>query len=90
MSGQAQTPHRRLWPVAAIAAVVLAVPAVGIANPSHSTASLNAQNAALEAKKRDAVLGLYSLDEKLAAAQARLASLQKQTVALRAERAIAT
>ena len=85
--GQAHTPQRRLLPFAAIAALVLVVPAVGVANPSHSTSSLNAQNAALAAKQRAAVLGLYSLDAQLATAKSRLTSLQQQAVRLRAERA---
>ena len=87
MLGQAHTPRRRLLPFAALAAVVLVVPAVGVANPAHSTASLQAQNAALAAKQRSAVLGLYSLDQKLASAQTQLAGLQHRAATLRAERA---
>ena len=83
--GQAHTPRRRLLPLAALA-VVLAVPAVGIANPSHSAATLQSRNAVIEAKKREAILGLYSLDQKLAVAQSQLASLQHRATGLRAER----
>jgi len=85
--GQAHTPRRRLLPLAAIAVVVLVAPAVGAAIPSHGTASLRSQNAALAAKSRAAVLDLYSLENRLATAQTRLASLERETTTLRAERA---
>jgi 3D (Asp-Asp-Asp) domain-containing protein/peptidoglycan hydrolase CwlO-like protein len=81
-------PRRRLLPLVAIALAVLAVPAVGGANPSQSVASLRARDAAIEAKSRAAVLGLYSLDQKLASADTRLAALHRQASVLRAQRAV--
>jgi len=80
--GQAHTPHRRFLPFAAIAVLMLAAPAVGGADPSHTASSLRAQDAQLAAKSRAAVLGLYSLDQQLSAAQARLTTLQARTVSL--------
>ena len=90
MLGQAHTPRRRLLLLGAIAVVVLAAPALGLAGGGHSAASLRAQNAQLEARSRSAVLELYSLDQRLAGAQARLASLDSTAATLRAERAILT
>jgi peptidoglycan DL-endopeptidase CwlO len=85
--GQAHTPQRRLVPLVAIAVAVLAAPAVVGAKPSHSAAALRAQDAAIAAKSRAAVLGLYSLDQRLGTARAKLVSLQRQAQSLRAERA---
>jgi peptidoglycan DL-endopeptidase CwlO len=85
--GQAHTPQRRLVPLAALALVVLVAPAVGGANPSQSAATLRARDAAIAAKSRAAVLGLYSLDQRLGAARAKLASLQSRAQSLRAEHA---
>jgi peptidoglycan DL-endopeptidase CwlO len=84
--GQAHTPRRRLIPLAAIALAVLVAPAVGGANPSHSAATLRARDEAIAAKSRAAVLGLYSLDERLGAARTKLASLQERAESLRVER----
>jgi 3D (Asp-Asp-Asp) domain-containing protein len=61
-------------------------PSVGGANPSQTAGSLRAQDAAIAAKSRAAVLGLYSLDARLAVAQARLSSLRVQAQSLRSER----
>jgi 3D (Asp-Asp-Asp) domain-containing protein len=83
--GQAHTPHRRFLPFVAIALLMLAAPAVGGADPSHRASSLRAQDAQLAAKSRAAVLGLYSLDQQLGAAQARLTTLQSQTLTLQSE-----
>jgi 3D (Asp-Asp-Asp) domain-containing protein len=85
--GQAHTPRRRLVPLAALALAVLAAPAMGGANPSQSASTLRAQDAAIAAKSRAAVLGLYSLDQRLGAARTKLAALQQQAHALRAQRA---
>jgi 3D (Asp-Asp-Asp) domain-containing protein/23S rRNA pseudoU1915 N3-methylase RlmH len=74
-------------PFAAIALVVLAAPALGLAGSSQSAASLRAQNAALESRSRSAALELYSLDERAALAQARYARLQREAASLQAERA---
>ena len=87
MLGQAHTPRQRLLLLAVISFAVLAVPAVSGALPSHSAPALRAHDAALAAKSRAAVLDLYSLDQKLAAAQSRLGALERQTESLRAERA---
>jgi 3D (Asp-Asp-Asp) domain-containing protein len=83
--GQAHTPHRRFLPFAAIAVLMLAAPAVGGADPSHTASSLRAQDTQLAAKSRAAVLGLYSLDQQLSVAQARLATLHARTVSLHGE-----
>jgi 3D (Asp-Asp-Asp) domain-containing protein/peptidoglycan hydrolase CwlO-like protein len=72
--------------VAALAFTVLLVPTVSGAVTPHSATALRAQDAALAAKSRGAVLGLYSLDAQLAHAQSHLATLQKRATALRAER----
>jgi cystine transport system substrate-binding protein len=70
----------------AVALAVLVVPAVSGAIPSHRESALRARDAAIEAKSRAAVLGLYSLDRHLSAAHAELASLHERAVSLRAER----
>jgi cystine transport system substrate-binding protein len=51
---------------------------------------LKAQDAQLAAKQRSAVLGLYSLDQQLSAAQWRLAGLRTQTRVLHAQQATLT
>jgi cystine transport system substrate-binding protein len=84
---QAQTPRRRLLPFAAFALAVLVAPAVSGAIPSHSVSSLRARDAAIVAKSRAAVLGLYSLDRQLASANARIAALNRRTMSLQAQRA---
>ena len=85
--GQAQTPRRRSLPFAAIALVVLAAPALGLAGSSQSASSLRAQNAQLESRSRSAVLELYSLDQRLAGTQARYAQLEGDATSLQAQRA---
>lgn len=85
--GQAHTPRRRILPFAAVVFAVLAAPAVSHAITSHGVLGLRAHDAALAQKSRSAVLGLYSLDEQLAAAQARLASLHARQQSLRVQRA---
>ena len=85
--GQAHKPRRRLLPFAAVALAVLAAPAVSGAISSHGVVGLRAHDAALAAKSRSAVLGLYSLDQHFAAAQSRLTSLRTQQQSLRAQRA---
>jgi cystine transport system substrate-binding protein len=84
----AQAPQslRRPLLVALLATVALAVPAVSGAGRGPSQADLRARDAAIEAQSRAAVLGLYSLDQQLAAAHAHLSELQTQLAALRAER----
>src|SRR5262245_14449926 len=66
------------------------MPAVSGAISSHSPSALRARDAALAAKSRAAVLGLYSLDQQLAAAEARLDTLRRRAATLRAERASLT
>jgi 3D (Asp-Asp-Asp) domain-containing protein len=77
-------------PFAVIALAVSAAPAVSGAITPHSASTLRAKDAALAAKSRAAVLDLYSLDQRLAGAQARLDTLQSQTLSLRAQRASLT
>jgi len=84
--GQVHTPRRRALALAAISLAVLSVPAVSLAKRTHSVSTLRARDAAIEAKSRAAVLGLYSLDVKLAASRTQLASLERQAAALRAQR----
>jgi cystine transport system substrate-binding protein len=81
-----------LLPFAAFALVVLAAPALGLAGSTQSASTqsastLRAQNLQLAAKKRAAVLQLYSLQEQLSATQVRIASLNQKADSLRAERA---
>jgi len=85
--GQAQTPCRRLLGIAGIAFVVLAVPAVGGADPTTSADALRREDASLAAQSHTALLSLYSLESRLGAARARLAALEAQERRLRAERA---
>ena len=87
MLGQAHTPRRRLLPFAAFALVVLAAPALGLAGSTQSASTLRAQNLQLEAKKRAAVLELYSLEEQLSTTQSHIESLNTKAASLRAERA---
>jgi cystine transport system substrate-binding protein len=75
-----------MFPLALVVLAMLVAPSVGGANPSQSTASLRAQDAAIVAKARAAVLGLYSLDQQLSVAQSKLASLHTQAQSLRARR----
>jgi 3D (Asp-Asp-Asp) domain-containing protein len=83
---QAPTSLRRPLLLLLLALAVLAVPAVSGARRTPSTASLRAQDAAIEAKRRAAVLDLYSLDHQYAAAQSRLAGLQLRLTILHGER----
>ena len=87
MLGQAQTPRRRSLPIAAIALVVLAAPALGLAGSSQSASSLRAQNAQLASRSRSAALELYSLDARVAGAQVRYVRLQHDAASLQAQRA---
>src|SRR5947209_1282722 len=85
--GQAHTSRRRFLPFVAVALAVLAAPAVSSAISSHGVVGLRAHDAALAAKSRSAVLGLYSLDQQFAAAQSRLTPLHGRQQSLRAQRA---
>jgi 3D (Asp-Asp-Asp) domain-containing protein len=84
--GQAHTPRRRLLPFAAFALAVMTAPAVSGANPSHSVSSLRARDAAIVAKSRAEVLGLYSLDQRLTSANARVESLHRRSQSLQSQR----
>ncbi len=64
----------------------MVLPALG-GNPRQSEAALKAENAHLAEQSRSAVLGLYSLDSRLAAADTRLATLRADAARLRAQRA---
>lgn len=86
MLGQAHTPKRRLLPLVLLALGVLVAPAVGGAGSSPSQASLQAQDARIVAESRASALSLYSLDQRLASARARLGALATQARALRTER----
>jgi cystine transport system substrate-binding protein len=79
--------RQRLLPFVALALAVLAAPAVSGAITSHGVRALRAHDAALAAKSRAAVLDLYSLDQHLARAQSKLATLQTQAQSLRGQRA---
>jgi 3D (Asp-Asp-Asp) domain-containing protein len=85
--GQAQTPRRRLLGIAAIAFVVLAVPAVGGADPTMSADTLRREDASLAAQSHTALLSLYSLEARLGAARTRLEALEEQERRLHAEQA---
>jgi cystine transport system substrate-binding protein len=65
---------------------MLMIPAAAGAGPSPSMASLKADDASLAAKSRSAVLGLYSLDARLATARQRLGSLQAAARRLESQR----
>lgn len=84
--GEAFKPRRRLLWFAALSLAVLAAPAISGASSTPSRSSLRAQNVQLAAKSRSAVLQLYSLDQRLGAAQSTLAGLSARTNQLRAER----
>jgi 3D (Asp-Asp-Asp) domain-containing protein/peptidoglycan hydrolase CwlO-like protein len=75
-----------MFPLVVVALAVLIAPSVGGADPSQSTTSLRAQDAAIVAKSRAAVLSLYSLDQQQSAAQTQLASLRVQAQSLRLQR----
>jgi 3D (Asp-Asp-Asp) domain-containing protein len=75
-----------MFPLALVVLAMLVAPSVGGANPSQSTASLRAQDAAIISKSRAAVLGLYSLDQQFSVAQSKLVALHAQTRSLRARR----
>jgi peptidoglycan DL-endopeptidase CwlO len=74
-------------PLAAIALAVMAAPAVGGANPSHSVSTLRARDAQIAARSRPAVLGLYALDRRLERAHAQLAALRREAGSLQEARA---
>jgi peptidoglycan DL-endopeptidase CwlO len=90
--GQAHTPRRGWFPLAAIVLVAGIAPAMGGADStlpgSRPTASaLRARSSEIANRRRAAVLELYSLDQRLGAARHRLESLREQAATLRAERA---
>jgi 3D (Asp-Asp-Asp) domain-containing protein len=90
--GDAHPPRGRLLCVFAAAALVVVIPAAAgqpkrTTRPNDSAARLRAENTQLAARARSAVLGLYSLDSRLAAADTRLARLTAEAQGLRTRRA---
>jgi 3D (Asp-Asp-Asp) domain-containing protein len=71
--------------IAFVTSLLLVLPAVGGAGTPDSVDGLRAQNAALESQERSAVLSLYALDSRLAAARGRLAQLESAAERLRLE-----
>ena len=86
MLAQASLLLRRPVLLVIVAVAMLAVPAVSGAGRAPTTSSLQAQDSAIAAKSRAAVLSVYSLDQQLGAAHARLATLHAQLATLRRER----
>jgi peptidoglycan DL-endopeptidase CwlO len=86
--GQAHMPRRRVLPAIAVVLAVMLLPAIGWASEPHGLSALRARDAAIEAKSRSAVLSLYSLDQRVALGDARLAALRRQANALVAQRAL--
>ena len=79
---------RALLPLAGAACVcLLLLPPASGTGPSSQIAALRADDAGLAAEARAAVLELYSLDERLSAAEQRLARLQAAQRELIAQRA---
>jgi peptidoglycan DL-endopeptidase CwlO len=90
--GQAHTPRRRWFPLAAIVLVAGIAPAMGGADSTlpgsrPTTSALRARSSEIANRSRAAVLELYSLDQRLGAARHRLQNLREQAATLRAERA---
>jgi 3D (Asp-Asp-Asp) domain-containing protein len=73
--------------VAVGAVIVAALPAGAGAGAGGQKALLRQQQTGLEARSRDAVLGLYSLDTRLARARAELASIRARSAEVERERA---
>lgn len=87
MLGQAHPPLARLLGTAVAAFLVVVLPAIGASNPIEAATTLRLENAQLAAKSRSALLDLYSLDSRLAAARSRLSSVREELHVLRTERA---
>ena len=88
MLGGAHTPRWGLLGIAAAGCCLLVLPPVSGAGRGRSLDRLRAQNVNLAARSRSAVLGLYSLDTRLTAAQARLSGLHEAAGRLEAQRAL--
>jgi len=69
------------------AVVVAALPAGAGAGPSRQATVLRGQQSSLASRSRNAVLGLYSLDTRLARARAELAALHARAAEVQRERA---
>ncbi len=82
-----RVPLWRLFGIAAVGATAFISPGALGAAPVPSVTQLQAQQQSLEQQKRSAVLSLYSLDSRLAAAHHRLDTLRGEETALRAEHA---
>jgi 3D (Asp-Asp-Asp) domain-containing protein len=72
---------------AAGAVVVAALPAGAGAGPSRQATVLRGQESSLASRSRNAVLGLYALDTRLARARAELAALHARSAEVQRERA---
>ena len=80
-------PSTRILGILAAGATAFAVPSSVGAVPGPTASSLRAANASIEHQKRSAVLDLYSLDARIAAARHRLNALLAKASGLRMERA---
>ena len=80
-------PPWRLLGIAATGTAAFALPAA-LAATGPSVGRLQADKRSAGEQRRSAVLSLYSLDSRLAAARDRLAALQRSEAALRAQRAV--
>jgi 3D (Asp-Asp-Asp) domain-containing protein len=82
-------PPWRLLGIAAAGTAGLVVPFSPAAAPSPTLQQLRTHAVAIEQQKSSAILGLYSLDSRLAAAYDRLASLRSRRASLAAELRVA-
>ena len=88
LSGRAHTPSWILLGVAAASAVLLVLPPQGGAGRVRTIARLRADDAALAAKARSAVLQLYALDARLGGARDDLAALEARLQQLQGEQLV--
>ena len=88
MPGLRHLQHRRLAAGTSAAALALAVSVAQGLSAGPSLSTLRAHDAAIAAKARSAVLSLYSLDSRLAAATTRLAALQREQNTIASRRAL--
>jgi len=88
--GRALTLRRTLVVLLPLAAAAVMVPGVRGAGPGGTTGALRSLDARLAARQHSAALDLYSLDNRLERARARLSSLEQESRTLAAERATLT
>jgi 3D (Asp-Asp-Asp) domain-containing protein/peptidoglycan hydrolase CwlO-like protein len=86
--GQAHPAALRLLGICAAAFLAVALPAFASPNAPRTASALRLANAQLEAKSRSATLSLYSLDARIAGADARLATLRGELDRLKAQRVV--